>query len=48
MKLHLANILNQLNAGISEKKEAFAWFQNKTVSYSAVKEFLLELRKSIK
>ncbi|HLO60249.1 MAG TPA: hypothetical protein VK179_15975 [Bacteroidales bacterium] len=45
MKLHLANILNQLSAGISEKKEAFTWFHNKTVSYSDVKEFLSELRK---
>jgi hydroxymethylglutaryl-CoA reductase len=45
MKLHLANILNQLNAGISEKKEALTHFQNRTVSYSAVKEFLSELGK---
>lgn len=46
MKMHLMNILNQLNATKKEKEKAIAHFTNHTVSHSAVDEFLAQLRAS--
>ena len=45
MKMHLMNILNQLGASNSEKEEVAAYFDNKTVSHSAVVEKYNELKK---
>lgn len=44
MKLHLMNILNQLNADESEKNLATKYFSGRKVSFSGVKEFLSNLR----
>lgn len=40
MKMHLSNILNQLGASLYQKNKAMDWFSNKTVSYSAVENFI--------
>lgn len=40
MKLHITNILNILNADARQRCEALAYFEGKTVSFAAVKEFL--------
>lgn len=40
MKMHLLNILNQLGASKEQIIQAKTYFQNKTVSFSAVREFL--------
>lgn len=40
MKMHLANILNQLGANEEEKVKAADYFKDKTVSYSEVEKFL--------
>lgn len=40
MKMHLSNILNQLQASDKEIKEAIIYFKDKVVSHSAVREFL--------
>lgn len=40
MKMHLANILNQLGATEEMKKLAVDYFKDKTVSYSEVEKFL--------
>ncbi|MCR5658849.1 MAG: hypothetical protein K6G25_05940 [Bacteroidales bacterium] len=45
MKMHLNNILNQLNAGDEAKKQAREYFKDKTVSYAAVEQFLDSLKK---
>ncbi|MDO6813643.1 hydroxymethylglutaryl-CoA reductase, degradative [Tenacibaculum soleae] len=45
MKMHLQNILNQLEATPSEKEIITAYFENKTVSHSAVVAKFNELRK---
>ena len=45
MKMHLNNILNQLNANDEDKKKAREYFKDKTVSYAAVEQFLEGLRK---
>ena len=45
MKMHLNNILNQLNATEEEKKQAREYFKDKTVSYAGVEQFLETLRK---
>lgn len=44
MKMHLLNILNQLEATDSEKKAITAYFADKTVSYAAVTEKFKEVR----
>jgi len=46
MKMHLMNILNQLGANETDKKELVAFFEDKTVSHSAVVEKYTELRNS--
>ena len=45
MKMHLNNILNQLNASEEDKKKAREYFKDKTVSFAAVEQFLETLRK---
>ena len=40
MKMHLLNILNQLNASTSQKEKAMIYFKSNTVSHSAVAQFL--------
>jgi len=40
MKMHLFNILNQLNANDSQKEKAIEYFKTTAVSYSAVENFL--------
>ena len=45
MKMHLQNILNQLEATSEEKKIVITYFDNKTVSHSAVVDKINELRK---
>jgi hydroxymethylglutaryl-CoA reductase len=44
MKMHLLNILNQLEAGDMEKERAKTYFGDKVVSFQAVAEFLKKLR----
>ncbi len=45
MKMHLNNILNQLQATDNEKKLAHTYFEDKVVSYAAVEQYLDSLRK---
>ena len=45
MKMHLNNILNQLNATEEEKKQAREYFKDKTVSYAGVEQYLEYLKK---
>jgi hydroxymethylglutaryl-CoA reductase len=40
MKMHLLNILNQLQASSNQKELAVEYFKNTPVSFSAVTEFL--------
>ena len=40
MKMHLLNILNQQDATIDQKKKAMQFFNGRTVTYSAVSDFL--------
>lgn len=40
MKMHLLNILNQLNASSDQKEKAIVHFKHNTVSHSAVQDFL--------
>ncbi len=47
MKMHLTNILNHLGANAEESAAAQYFFQNRTVSFSAVRGFLLEKKASI-
>lgn len=44
MKMHLLNILNQLEASIAEKEQLVDYFKNKTLTHSAVGEELQKLR----
>jgi hydroxymethylglutaryl-CoA reductase len=44
MKLHLMNILNHLEATEKEVKLTVAYFKNKIVSFTAVREFLKKAR----
>ena len=44
MKMHLMNILNQLDASEIEKNEAINYFKENTVSHSAVIEYVEKLR----
>jgi hydroxymethylglutaryl-CoA reductase len=39
MKMHLSNILNQLNVPEENRAEIQQYFQGKTVSFSAVEEY---------
>ena len=42
MKMHLSNILSQLGANKSQKHNAIEYFENRKVSFSAVKAFIEE------
>jgi len=44
MKMHLMNILNQLEASTAEKEEAVAYFYVNQISHSAVEHFIEKLR----
>ena len=44
MKMHLANILNQMNATEEEKNAASEYFKDRTVSYSEAERFLIGMR----
>lgn len=44
MKMHLLNILNHLHASETETRQSLAWFEDKTVSYAAVREYLEQFR----
>lgn len=44
MKMHLSNILNQLNANEQERNLANGHFKDRTVSHSAVHDFIMLLR----
>jgi hydroxymethylglutaryl-CoA reductase len=44
MKLHLSNVLNQFQASNAEKVAALEYFNKRAVSFSAVEEFLINLR----
>jgi len=46
MKMHLINILNQLNATGYQKQAAAKYFEDKTVSMTAVKNYLDSISKS--
>lgn len=45
MKMHLQNILNHLGAGEADHQHAFEYFQDKVVSFNAVREFINRTRK---
>jgi len=45
MKMHIMNILNQLQATNEEKQVVLKHFEDKTVSHSAVVDFIEDLRK---
>jgi len=45
MKMHLLNILNNFAATQTEKHAAVEYFRNKKVSFSAVSDFINEIRK---
>ncbi len=47
MKLHLNNILSQLNSSSEEKISAQLYFEHKTVSVNGVKTFLDQLRNEV-
>lgn len=44
MKMHLMNILNQLEATKTEKDSALAYFTNNTITYSSVVSYIEQLR----
>lgn len=44
MKMHLANILNQLGATDEEKNAALSYFKNITVTYAGVDKFIKDYR----
>jgi hydroxymethylglutaryl-CoA reductase len=44
MKMHLLNILNQLEANDAEKEEIVAYFKDKVVSHSAAVEAFMRVR----
>ncbi|MAK36645.1 MAG: hypothetical protein CMC15_10770 [Flavobacteriaceae bacterium] len=44
MKMHLMNILNQLEATSEEKKKAIEYFTTTAVSHSAVTKFITSIR----
>jgi hydroxymethylglutaryl-CoA reductase len=47
MKMHLRNILNHLEATTIEMEQCYAWFEDKVVSYSEVRDYLSKLGASI-
>ena len=47
MKMHLANILNHLGANGGEAAEVMKYFEGKPVSFTAVREYLEQLRMNV-
>ncbi len=47
MKMHLMNMLNQLEASKAEKEQAISYFKTHKVSHSAVQDFVEELRNAV-
>ena len=47
MQMHLSNILNSLGATLDEKETASRYFHDKDVSYRAVEDYLIQLRRSL-
>ncbi len=47
MKMHLSNILNQINVSETERKKVNNYFTGKTVSFSAVEDFVVKIRNKI-
>ncbi len=45
MKMHLTNILASFQATDAEMEKAREYFEDKTVSVSGVREYLLDIRK---
>ncbi|MCZ2101583.1 MAG: hydroxymethylglutaryl-CoA reductase, degradative [Chitinophagales bacterium] len=46
MKMHMMNILNHLEANEDEVQEALQYFEDKTVSFSAVRDFVDSLKRN--
>ncbi len=46
MKMHLMNILNQLEATSEEKEKTVLHFVEHTITHSAVEKFVEDLRRS--
>lgn len=46
MKMHLSNILNSLGATLQEKENASRFFHDKEVSFRAVEDYLIQLRRN--
>ncbi len=46
MKMHLLNILNQLNADSKQKEEAVLFFKNRNISFQEVQNFLEQTKKA--
>jgi hydroxymethylglutaryl-CoA reductase len=46
MKMHLINILNHLQASDEESKSAVGYFDDKTISFSGVRDYLNTIRKA--
>lgn len=44
MKMHLLNILNHLGADATQRSQAITYFQDKVVSYTAVRDFITTLK----
>ncbi|MBP7274362.1 MAG: hydroxymethylglutaryl-CoA reductase, partial [Saprospiraceae bacterium] len=44
MKMHLHNILNHLQANDKEKELVFSHFEDKTVSFTSVRDFLYQIK----
>jgi hydroxymethylglutaryl-CoA reductase len=47
MRLHLSNVLNQFHASNTEKLAAMEYFNKRAVSFSAVEDFLTNLRTNL-
>jgi len=47
MQMHLSNILSSLGASVIEKETAVRYFFDKDVSYRAVEDYLIQLRRSL-
>jgi hydroxymethylglutaryl-CoA reductase len=44
MKMHLQNILNHLEANATEAEQMSVYFEDKTISFTAVREYIKTLR----
>jgi len=46
MRMHLSNVLNQLQADLPEREKTHCHFRDKTVTYSAVEAYINEIRRA--